>query len=141
MAITQAIPVSYRKEILTGTHSSSHSYKIALYTTAASLGIGTSSFSTTNEVVGAGYVSGGSTMSVFTISTDGDTVIVDFTNDPNWTSASITAGGALIYNNTVAGNPAVLVLDFGAAYTATNGTFTVVFPAATAAAGLMRISS
>ncbi len=96
--------------------------------------------SATAEVAnGNGYATGGQALAGFAVTLDTNTAVLDFTTDPTWPSASFTARGALIYNSTKA-NKAVAVLDFGADITATNGTFTVTLPAATAAAGLIRIT-
>lgn len=139
MAITAAVCDSYTQELLSGTHSSADTYKIALYTSAATLSAATTAYSATNEVSGTGYTAGGATLSGFATSLDTGVAILDFTTDPTWTSATITARGALIYNSSKT-NKAVCVLDFGSDITSTAGTFTVQFPAATAAAGLVRIS-
>ena len=138
MAITQAIATSFKSEILSGTHASGDTYKIALYTSSATLGASTTAYTATNEVVGAGYTAGGATLSGFAVTTDGTTAVLDFA-DASWTSATITARGALIYNSTKS-NKAVYILDFGADKTSTNGTFTVTFPTADATNGLIRIA-
>lgn len=139
MAITAGLCDSYTQELLSGTHTSADTYKIALYTSAATLSSATTVYSATNEVSGAGYTAGGQTLTGFATSLDTGVAILDFTTDPSWTSATITARGALIYNSSKT-NKAVAILDFGSDITSTNGTFTVTFPAATAAAGLIRIS-
>ena len=142
MAIIQGMTTSFKKELMEGVHNfTSHTFKIALYSSSATLSEATTAYSTTNEVGGTGYTAGGNTLSVTgaTVSTSGTTAFVDFA-DSAWTSATITARGALIYNSSVAGNPAVAVLDFGADRTVTGGTFTVVFPAADAANAIVRIA-
>lgn len=139
MAITQSIPTSFKSEILSGTHLSTDTYKIALYTSSATLNATTTAYTTTNEVSGAGYTAGGATLSGFSVTTSGTTAILDFTSDPSWASATITARGAMIYNSTKA-NKAVYVLDFGADKTSTSGTFTVTFPTPDATNGLIRIA-
>ena len=138
MAITQAIPTSFKAEILQGIHDSADTYKMALYTSVATLGASTTAYSATNEVVGTGYTIGGTTLSGFNVTTSGTTAILDFTTDPFWENASITARGALIYNSSKS-NKAVYVLDFGSDITSTNGTFAVTLPAPDAANGLIRI--
>ena len=138
MAITSSVCDSYTQEVLSGTHSSADTYKIALYTSAATLGASTTVYSATNEVSGTGYTAGGATLTGFTTSLDTGVTILDFA-DPSWTSATITARGALIYNSSKT-NKAVAVFDFGSDITSTNGTFSVTFPAPTAATGLIRIS-
>lgn len=138
MAITAAVCNSYKQEILQGTHSSADTYKIALYTSAATLNKTTTVYSATNEVVGTGYTAGGATLAGLNITLSGDTAVLDFTTDPSWPTASITARGALIYNSSK-GNKAVAAFDFGSDITSTNGTFTVQLPAPDAANGLVRI--
>ena len=138
MAITQAIPTSFKAEILQGIHDSADTYKMALYTSVATLGASTTAYSATNEVVGTGYTAGGVTLSGFNVTTSGTTAILDFTTDPSWANASITARGALIYNSSKS-NKAVYVIDFGSDITSTNGTFAVTLPAPDATNGLIRI--
>ncbi len=139
MAISAAVCTSFKSEILTGTHVAADVYKIALYPSTASLSAATAAYSSTGEVTGTGYTAGGATLAGFTVTTDTGTAVLDFTTDPTWSSSTITARGALIYNSTKA-NKAVAVVDFGADITSTNGTFTVTLPAPTAAAGLVRIA-
>lgn len=139
MAITQALCNSYKQEVLQGVHLAADVYKIALYTSTATLDKTTTVYAATNEVAnGNGYATGGLTMAGFTTGLSGDTAYIDFTTDPQWTAASITARGALIYNSTRA-NKAVAVLDFGADITSTNDNFTITLPAAGATA-LIRIT-
>lgn len=138
MAIVQNITTSYKAEILQGIHDTADTYKIALYTNAAILGASTTSYTATNEVVGIGYTAGGVTLSGFNVTTSGTTAILDFTTDPFWENATITARGALIYNSSKS-NKAVYVLDFGSDITSTNGTFAVTLPAPDATNGLIRL--
>ena len=138
MAITQAIPTSFKAEILQGIHDSADTYKMALYTSVATLGASTTAYSATNEVVGTGYTAGGVTLSGFNVTTSGTTAILDFATDPSWANASITARGALIYNSSKS-NKAVYVLDFGSDITSTNGTFAVTLPEPDATNGLIRL--
>ena len=138
MAITQAIPTSFKAEILQGIHDSADTYKMALYTSVATLGTSTTAYTTTNEVVGIGYTAGGVTLSGFNVTTSGTTAILDFATDPSWANASITARGALIYNSSKS-NKAVYVLDFGSDITSTNGTFAVTLPTPDVANGLIRL--
>ena len=138
MAITQAIPTSFKAEILQGIHDSADTYKMALYTSVATLGASTTAYSATNEVVGTGYTAGGVTLSGFNVTTSGTTAILDFATDPSWANASITARGALIYNSSKS-NKAVYVLDFGSDITSTNGTFAVTLPEPDAINGLIRL--
>lgn len=142
MAITAAVCNSFKKELLdgSGTHLAADTYKIALYTSSATLGKGTTAYSATNEVGNSGtYAAGGAALSGFTCSLDTDTAILDWSTDPQWTGATITARGALIYNSSKS-NKAVAVLDFGSDITSTNGTFTVTLPAAAAATATVRIA-
>jgi len=141
VAITAAVCNSFKQELLAMTpHTAADVYKIALYTSAATLSKATTVYSATNEVGNSGsYAAGGITLVGFTVTLDTDTAILDWTTDPTATTATITARGALIYNSTRA-NKAVAVLDFGSDITSTAGTFTITFPAATAAAGLVRIA-
>ena len=139
MAITQALCTSYKKELLDGVHEAADVYKIALYTSAATLDAGTTAYSATNEVVGTGYTAGGVTLAGFVTAQSGTTAWVDWTTDPQWTAATITARGALIYNSSQS-NKAVAVLDFGSDKTSTNGTFTVVLPVADASNALIRLT-
>lgn len=126
MAITTAICNSYKQEILEGVHSSLDTYKVALYTDAATLSAATTAYSATNEVAtGGGYTAGGLTLANFTSGLSGSVAFVTF-DDPQWTSASITARGCLIYNSSKS-NKAVSVYDFGQNVTSVNGTFTVDF--------------
>lgn len=138
MPITTAVCNSYKQEAMQGVHEAADTYMIALYTSAATLGASTTAYSATNEASGTGYSAGGKALTGFSVTLDGSTAVLDFA-DPSWTSATITARGCLIYNATQ-GNKAVAVFDFGSDVTSTNGTFSVTFPAATAAAGLVRIA-
>tara|TARA_R110000868_G_scaffold112176_5_gene302310 strand:+ start:1688 stop:2089 length:402 start_codon:yes stop_codon:yes gene_type:complete len=130
---------SFKAEILGGIQDlDTDVIKIALYTSAASLDATTTAYSTSNEVVGTGYTAGGNTLASPTISTSGTTAYVDFA-DSSWTTATITARGALIYNSSKS-NKAIAVLDFGSDKTSTAGTFTVQMPANNATDALIRIA-
>ena len=135
--MTQAIPTSFKAEILQGIHDSADTYKIALYTSAATLGAPTTAYTATNEISGTGYTAGGQTLSGFSVTTSGTTAILDFTTDPSWANATITARGALIYNASKA-NKAVMVLDFGSDKSNSEGTFTIRLPLPDATNGLIR---
>lgn len=129
MAITQAMCTSFKEDLFNKIQDlEADTIKIALYTSAATLGATTTAYSTTNEVVGTGYTAGGVTLTSATVATSGTTAYVDFDN-PEWTTATFTARGALIYNDTTAGDNSVAVLDFGGDFTVSSGTFRVVFPA------------
>jgi hypothetical protein len=148
MSISQTSTTSFKVELLQAIHSfgptSPDTFKIALYTAAASIGPTTTVYTTSNEVVGTGYVAGGNTLVISTSPTSGDntqsvpTAFISFSNS-SWTGATFTARGALIYNSTE-GNKSVAVLDFGADKTVTNDTFQVIFPTASATSAIVRIS-
>jgi len=139
MAITAAICNSFKQELLAMTpHTAADVYKIAFYTSTATLSKATTAYSATNEVGNSGsYAAGGITLAGFTVTLDTDTAILDWTTDPSATTATITARGGLIYNSSRS-NKAVAVLDFGGDIVSTAGTFTVAFPAPVAATGLVR---
>lgn len=137
MAITTTMTNSYKQDVLSGTQTSSDTYKIALYTSTATLDASTTAYSATNEVSGTGYTAGGATLSGFTTNLSGSTAYLTFSN-PSWASSTITARGCLIYNSSKS-NKSVAAYDFGGDVTSTNGTFTVNFPAA-GATGLIRIA-
>ena len=139
MAITQAMCSSFKQQILLGEHDlDTDVLKIALYTSLATLSAATTAYTTSDEVVGAGYTAGGNTLTSPTVSLTGTTAFVDFA-DTSWTTATITARGALIYNSSKS-NKAVAVLDFGSDKTSTAGTFTVQFPANDATNAIVRIA-
>lgn len=141
MAITQTMCSSFKQQILLGEHDlDTDVIKIALYTSAATLGASTTVYSTSDEVSSSGtnYTAGGNTLTGATVTLDGTTAIVDF-NDTSWASSTITARGALIYNSSKS-NKAIAVLDFGGDKTSTNGTFTINFPAAAASTAIIRIA-
>jgi hypothetical protein len=140
MPITQAMCNSFKTELLGGTHDlDTDTIKIALYTSSATLGASTTAYSTTNEVTGStGYTAGGNTLSGASITLSGSTAIVDF-SDTTWSSATITARGALIYNSSKS-DKAIAVLDFGSDKSSTNGDFTIVFPTADASNAIIRIA-
>lgn len=142
MAITQALCTSFKQELMEGVHDfTSHTFKIALYTSSATLSAATTAYSATNEVSGTGYTAGGEALTVTggAVSISGTTAYIDF-SDVTWSSSTITARGALIYNDTAVGNPAVAVLDFGSDKTSTSGDFTVQFPTADASNAIVRIA-
>lgn len=144
MAITQAMCTSFKQELLTGTHNftagTGDTFKLALYTSSATLDATTTAYTATNEVGASGtYSAGGGALTNVTPTTSGTTALTDF-DDISFTSATITARGALIYNDTAAGDPSVIVLDFGSDKTSTAGTFTVQFPTADASNAIIRIA-
>ena len=130
MAIAQAMCTSFKAEILDEQHDLvADTIKIALFTSSASLGAGTTAYSTTNEVAnGNGYATGGVELTSRAVDTTGTTAYFDAA-DPSWTSATFTANGALIYNSSNS-NKAIAVLAFGGNFTVAGGTFQIVFPAA-----------
>jgi len=145
MAITQAICNSFKKQLLEGdanfSASSGDKFKLALYTSSATLNSATTSFTTTNQVANSGqYTSGGGALVNLATSITAGVARVDFA-DRSFTGVTITARGALIYNTSSAvTNASVCVLDFGADKTATSGVFTIQFPAQTSTAAILRIS-
>ena len=134
---------SFKQELLTATHdftnSTGNTFKLALYTNSASFDASTTAYTATNEVAGTGYSAGGGTLTNVTPTTSGTTALTDFA-DLTFSTATITARGALIYNDTAAGDPSVVVLDFGADKTSTAGDFTIVFPTADASNAIIRIA-
>jgi hypothetical protein len=144
MAISQAMVTSFKVQILGGdfdfSSGTAQVFKIALFTSSATLGATTTAYSTSDEVVGTGYTAGGNTLTISTNPTSsGTTALLDFA-DTTWSSATITARGALIYLADGATDPAVAVLDFGSDKTSTAGDFTIVFPAADASNAILRIA-
>lgn len=153
MAITQAMTTSFKGELMLAVHdfrqTGGDTFKLALYTSAATLGATTTAYTVTNEASGTGYTAGGGTLSNLGGSvTSGTTGFTDF-SDLTFTAATITARGALIYNTTPSAlsnaggtltNPAVAVLDFGSDKTASNGDFTIIFPTATNTTAIIRIA-
>ena len=139
MAIAQAMCTSFKEDLFQKEQDlDSDQIYIALYTSSASLDADTLAYTATNEVAnGNGYTTTGVRLTTPVIGTSGTTAYVDFDN-PEWTSASFTTAGALIYNDTLAGKNAIAVLNFGGDFTVTAGTFRIVFPAP-GAAGLIRI--
>ena len=140
---------SFKKELLFGAHdfdaSSGDTFKIALYTSSATLTAATTAYASTNETSGTGYSAGGGALTAIDPTSSGTTALTDFA-DETWSTATITARGALIYNTTpnttsiALTNPAVVVLDFGADKTSTAGDFTVVFPTADSSNAIIRIA-
>ena len=145
MSIASAVCNSFKQEILVGTHnftaSSGNSFKLAMYTSSASLGAGTTAYATTNEISntsGSAYTAGGKVIVSVTPALSTDTACCDFA-DISFTSASFTANGCLIYNDTQA-DKAVCVVAFGGDKTVSSGTFTIQFPAASSSAAIVRIA-
>jgi len=148
MAITQAMCTSFKVEMLNGIHAfgttvaragtTADTMKVALYTSSATLDATTTAYSVTNETSGTGYSAGGNTLTTVAPSSSGTTAFTDFA-DTTWSSATITARGALIYNSTQS-DKSIAVLDFGSDKTSTAGDFTIVFPTADASNAIIRIA-
>lgn len=143
MAITTALPTSFKVELLKSVHnftaSSGDTFKMALYTSSASLGAATTAYTTSNEVSGTNYTAKGNTLTSVTPVASSTTAVCDFA-DTTWSSATITARGAMIFNESASGDPAVAILDFGADKTSTAGNFVVSFPTADASNAIIRIA-
>ena len=147
MAITQAMATSFKKQLLEGTHdfrlSGGDTFKVALYTSSATMDSSTTAYSATDEVSGTGYTATGNTLTRIDPTSSGTTAFTDFA-DTTWTTATITARGALIYNTTPSTgaytNPSVCVLDFGTDKSSSAGDFTIQFPTADASNAIIRIA-
>ena len=156
MAITQALCTSFKQEILQGIHNftsgsgggtstttgSGNAFKIALFTSSATLSASTTAYSSSNEASGTGYSAGGAALTNVTPTTSSTTALTDFA-DVTWSSSTITARGALIYNSSTAAgsaNRAVLVLNFGSDKSSSSGDFTITFPTADASSAIIRIA-
>ena len=143
MAITQAMCTSFKKELMEAKHnflnSGGNTFKIALYTSSATLSAATTAYSATNEVSGTNYTSAGNTLTRVDPATSGTTAYTDFA-DTTWSSSTITARGAVIYNDSASGDPSVIVLNFGADKSSSAGDFTIAFPTADASDAIIRIA-
>ena len=143
MAITQAMCTSFKKELMEAKHnfllSGGNTFKIALYTSSATLSAATTAYSATNEVSGTNYSAAGNTLTRIDPSSSGTTGFTDFA-DTTWASSTITARGAVIFNEDTTGDTSVLVLNFGADKTSTAGDFTIAFPTADASDAIIRIA-
>lgn len=157
MAITQAMATSFKAELMLGAHdfrvTGGDTFKIALYTSSATIDANTTSYAATNEVTGTNYTAGGNTLANLGVVTSNNTTstgtgFTDF-SDTTWANSTITARGALIYNttpsansnaNTTLTNAAVAALDFGSDKTSTAGDFTIIFPTATNTTAIIRIA-
>ena len=150
MAITSAVCSSFKSELLSGKHdfdsSGGDTFKIAMFTSSASLGATTTDYSTSNEITnssGTAYTAGGKALTNQGVTLDSTTAYTDFA-DVSWTSASFTANGAMIYNTTTDGGSgttdAVCVIAFGGDKTVSSGTFTIQFPAAAATTAILRLT-
>ena len=134
---------SFKTELMTGTHnftaSTGNTFKLALYDNSASFTAATTAYTTSNEISGSGYAAGGGTLTNITPTSSSTTAFTDF-DDLTFSTATITARGALIYNDTAAGDPSIVVLDFGGDKTSTAGDFKIVMPTADASNALIRIA-
>ena len=143
MAITQAMCTSFKKELLEGVHNFKNSggstFKLAMYTNSASFTAATTAYTTSNEIIGTGYTAGGASLTRVDPTTSSTTAFTDF-SDLTFSSSSLTARGALIYNDSASGDPTVVVLDFGSDKSSSSGDFTIVFPAADASNAIIRIA-
>lgn len=142
MAISTAFCTSFKQGLMQGLHDfdnpGGNTFKIALYTSSATLGASTTAYSATDEVTGTGYTAGGNTLTSVSPTTSGTTAYVDFA-DTTWASSTITANGALIYNAN-SSNASCVVLAFGSDKSSSNGDFTIVFPTANSTDAIIRIS-
>ena len=143
MAITQAMCTSFKKELMEAKHnflnSGGNTFKIALYTSSATLSAATTAYSATNEVSGTNYTAAGNTLTRVNPASSGTTAYTDFA-DTTWSSSTITARGAVVYNDSASGDPSVIVLNFGSDKTSTAGDFTITFPTADASDAIIRIA-
>ena len=143
MAITTALCTSFKQELMEAVHnfknSGGNTFNLALYTSSASLGAGTTAYTTSNEVSGTNYTAKGASLTRVDPSTSGTTALTDFA-DLTFSNATVTARGALIFNDSASGDPAVCALDFGGDKTSTAGDFTIQFPAADASNAIIRIA-
>ena len=134
---------SFKKELMTATHnftnSTGNTFKLAMYTNSASFTAATTAYTTSNEVSGTGYTAKGATLTNVTPTTSSTTAFTDFA-DVTFSSSTITARGALIFNDSASGDPAVLVLDFGSDKESSAGDFVIVFPTADASNAIIRIA-
>ena len=134
---------SFKKELMEAKHnflnSGGNTFQIALYTDSASFTAATTAYTTSNEISGTNYSAKGNTLTRVDPTTSSTTAYTDFA-DTSWSTATFSAMGAMIFNDTASGDPSVVILDFGALKTATAGTFTITFPAADASNAIIRIA-
>ena len=143
MAITQAMCTSFKQELLEAVHNFKNSggstFNLALYTSSATLGASTTAYTTSNEASGTNYTAKGASLTRVDPSTSGTTALTEFA-DLTFSNATVTARGAMIFNDSASGDPAVCILDFGGDKTSTAGDFTIQFPAADASNAIIRIA-
>ena len=134
---------SFKKELLEAKHnflnSGGSTFQIALYTDSASFTAATTAYTSSNEITGTNYSAKGNTLTRVDPTTSSTTAYTDLA-DTSWSTATFSAMGAMIFNDTASGDPSVIILDFGALKTATAGTFTIAFPAADASNAIIRIA-
>ena len=143
MAITQAMCTSFKKELLEGTHNfkatGGNTFKLALYTSSATMSASTTAYSTGQEASGTNYTAGGAALTNVNPTSSGTTAFTDFA-DTTFSSSTITARGAMIFNEDTSGDTSVLILDFGSDKSSSSGDFTIAFPAADASNAIIRIA-
>ena len=143
MAITQAMCTSFKKELMEAKHnfllSGGSTFNLALYTSSATMSASTTAYVTTNEVSGTNYTAKGAALTRINPTTSGTTAFTDFA-DLTFGTATVTARGCMIFNDTASGDPAVAVFDFGGDKTSTAGSFTITFPTADASNAVIRIA-
>ena len=142
MAITQAMCTSFKSELMTATHNfatNGNTFKLALYTSSATMSASTTAYSTSQEATGTNYTAKGGALTNVTPTTSGTTALTDFA-DLTFGTCTITARGCMIYNDSASGDPAVAVFDFGGDKTSTAGSFTITFPTADASNAVIRIA-
>ena len=143
MAITTALCTSFKQELMEAVHnfknSGGNTFNLALYTSSATLGAGTTAYTTSNEVSGTNYTAKGASLTRVDPTTSGTTAFTDFA-DLTFSNATVTARGCLIFNDSASGDPSVCALDFGGDKTSTAGDFTIQFPTADASNAIIRIA-
>ena len=142
MAITQAMCTSFKSELMTAVHNfatNGNTFKLALYTSSATMSASTTAYSTSQEATGTNYTAKGGTLTNVAPTTSSTTAFTDFA-DLTFGTATVTARGCMIFNDSASGDPAVAVFDFGGNKTSTAGSFTITFPAADASNAVIRIA-
>ena len=143
MSITSAMCTSFKKELMEAVHNFKNTggstFNLALYTSSATLDASTTAYTTSNEVSGTGYTAKGNSLTNVTPTSTGTTAFTDF-SDTTWSSSTITARGAMIFNDTASGDPSVVILDFGSNKSSSSSDFTIVFPTADSTSAIIRIA-
>ena len=134
---------SFKVELMTATHnftnSTGNTFNIAMYDNSASFTAATTAYTASNEVTGTAYVAKGNTLVNVTPTSTSTTAFTDF-GDSTWSSSTITARGAMIFNDTASGDPSVVILDFGSDKSSSSGDFTIVFPSGDSTSAIIRIA-